>query len=123
MMKTEYAKKNREDRQKAVAYMLYMLAGSYFNRCKCQSGTMEKYLLLHYLEMPRGRQLKDEERILKVIDKVIGSKESLYEELNSEVIIRKIKDCYLLWFRTWVDDIYIAVKPDGRFRIRLQSQS
>ena len=84
---------------------------------------MEKYLLLYYMDMPRGRQLKDEERILRVIEKVIGSKEGLYEDLHSEVTIRKIKDCYLLWFRTWVDDIYIAVKPDGRFRIRLQSQS
>ena len=35
-------------RQQETAYMLYMIIGSYFHRCRCKSKAVEENLFLYY---------------------------------------------------------------------------
>jgi len=49
-------------RQQETAYMLYMIIGSYFHRCRCKSKAVEENLFLYYKELREKKQVEKESK-------------------------------------------------------------
>ena len=57
----------------AIAYVVYMIMGSYFKKTVCKSTLKEKQLKVVYWETKRDTQIKMEERCINYIDtKLVG---------------------------------------------------
>lgn len=104
------------NKQRATAYIVYMMAGSYFN----PQGSSDRFknLYLHYAEMPREKQYDCESR-------VIDSMEMLGEDflqrislLRYEVVLKTCGEELLLEFRTGgFEGITCRIKRNGAFQL------
>lgn len=106
-------------RQQETAYMLYMIIGSYFHRCRCKSRAVEENLFLYYKELQEKRQVEKERQIIKVSEGVLKDNMSDLAEMNAEVVISKADGLYVLRFCTGFEDIVITVDDKGRYEISL----
>lgn len=62
------------DKQNALAYVIYMIVGSYFTKTKCISRYMERKLYLYYKEIGVNTQYIIEENCIKFAEKVLRKK-------------------------------------------------
>lgn len=107
-------------RQQETAYMLYMIIGSYFHRCRCKSKAVEKNLFLYYKELQENRQVEKERQIIKVSEGVLKYKMADLAEMNAEAVISKVNDLYILSFYTGFEMIVVTVDEKGRYEISLE---
>ena len=109
---------SRSDVQKENAYILYMIVGSYFNKCICLNKITECNLYLYYREMPVGKQLAREKQVIDRTEKAIGFMADDLKDLHCQVEIRRDAEEIRLVFRTWFHTILITVESNGRYRFR-----
>lgn len=65
-MKTFSSAEKKYDRQRATAYIVYMMAGSYFHSRKADRSFKNFYL--HYAEMPLEKQYRCEDRVIRSME-------------------------------------------------------
>ena len=118
------------DAQKAAAYIAYMMAGSIFTRCRCESSLQEQRLLLHYRELPSARQYRAEERLLAALGRVPADYRRRLGRLACSVTFQSQKvtvqtkegprtETHLLvQFYTGFEGLTVTVFPRGSFRIK-----
>lgn len=106
-------------RQQETAYMLYMIIGSYFHRCRCRSKALEENLFLYYKELGERRQIDKERQIIRVSEGVLGECLASMAQMNAEVFISKTDEMYVLRFYTGFEDIVATVDDKGRYDISL----
>ena len=104
--------------QEENAYILYMIVGSYFNRCICVNRLTEGNLFLYYKEMPAGKQLYREKQVIDRTEKAIGFMADDLKDLHCQVEIRRDAEEIRLVFRTWFHTILVTVEPKGRYRFK-----
>ena len=112
---------SRSDVQKENAYILYMIVGSYFNKCICINKITECNLYLYYREMPVGKQLAREKQVIDRTEKAIGFMADDLKDLHCQVEILQVADEFRLVFRTWFHRIVVTVASDGRYRFKAVS--
>lgn len=109
---------SRSNAQKENAFILYMIVGSYFNKCICVNRSLESNLFLYYKEMPAGKQLHREKQVIDRTERELGSLAEDLKDMNCEVEILQVADELRLVFRTWFHTIVITVESNGRYRFR-----
>lgn len=68
----------------AIAYVVYMIMGSYFKKTVCMSTIKERQLKVVYCETKRDTQIKMEERCINYIDtKLVGE---VPEEIFNDMV-------------------------------------
>ena len=107
-------------RQQETAYMLYMIIGSYFHRCRCKSKALEENLFLYYKELGESRQIDKERQIIRVSEGVLKDNMTDLAEMNAEAIISKVDNLYILSFYTGFERIVVTVDDKGRYEISLE---
>ena len=72
-------KLNISNKQFAMEYILYMMAGSYFKQAECETEFLERKLDLYYQELKDKEQIAMEEQCINYIEK------ELFEELPTDI--------------------------------------
>lgn len=106
-------------RQQETAYMLYMIIGSYFHRCRCRSKALEENLFLYYKELGESRQIDKERLIIRVSEGVLKDNMTDLAQMNAEVVISRADEMYVLRFYTGFEDIVVTVDDKGLYEISL----
>ena len=86
------------NKQRAMAYIVYMMGGSYFNSSKMDDRF--KNLYLHYAEMPQKRQYECESRVISSIERMGWNFLKKISELRCEITCRACGDELLMEFCT-----------------------
>lgn len=106
----------RYNKQFAVAYIIYMIGGSYFY--KCDYPKQCKRLYLHYAEMPRQKQYEYEEKVIKTLERMDKEFLENLKQLKCEVLFHNEAEKYKVEFRTYgFESLKCIVHRDGRFQI------
>lgn len=117
-MKTFSKSGKKYNRQLAVSYIAYMMAGSYFEKCQCVNPCEEEHLFLHYAEMPQKKQYEYEEKILKAMNRMDSGFRKAIGNLRCSARCGRRGDTYLVAFETGgFESVLCAVKSDGEFEI------
>ena len=106
-------------RQQETAYMLYMIIGCYFHRCRCKSKAVEENLFLYYKELQEKKQVEKERQIIKVSEGVLKDNIVDLAEMNAEAVISKVNDLYILSFYTGFERVVVTVDEKGCYEISL----
>lgn len=117
-MRYSFTKKTSH-RQQETAYMLYMIIGSYFHRCRCKSKAVEENLFLYYKELQEKKQVEKERQIIKVSEGVLKDNIVDLAEMNAEAVISKVNDLYILSFYTGFERVVVTVDEKGCYEISL----
>lgn len=86
------------NKQLAVTYIVFMMAGSYFY--KCNHPSQFKRMYLHYAEMPQQKQYMAEEQVISVIEKFDDAILNRMSELCCEVRCWQEDEKYMVEFDT-----------------------
>lgn len=105
--------------QQENAYILYMIIGSYFNKCICKSKMIEMNLMIYYKEMRFGKQERKEQLVIKAVEQIFGRRKSQLADLNCEAIIARDGSDYKLVFYTGFEEVIAAVDKNGKYQIEL----
>ena len=107
---------NSCDKTLATAYIIYMMGGSAFHKCRFRSGGEEMRLRMHYMFMKSTDQLKEEEKYDRLCSEQIADDVA---DLNGEVIPRRGKDgSYKLLFYTGIVNYLFIIPPRGKVLVR-----
>lgn len=77
-----------------IAYVVYMIMGSYFKKTVCKSTMKEKQLKVVYCETKRDTQIKMEERCINYIDaRLVGVvPEEIFEDMVEAHFVPNTKE-------------------------------
>ena len=107
----------RCDKQMANAYILYMMAGSLFDKARLTNRIIETSFRNQYREMTIAKQEQQEvyteNRIKQFADEYITA----FKQMKSDIYVKKRDGYYLFWFRTGFEEMIAAVDRDGRIRL------
>ncbi len=104
-------------RQQQIAYALYMMGASCFQKSVCNTRRLETTLYLYYQDMPANRQEKLEERVISDIENKLKEYLPLFEEMQCQASIKKYMDEYHIQFETGFEKLCMVVDKNGRYRI------
>ena len=110
-------------RQQQIAYALYMMGASCFQKSVCDTRRLETTLYLYYQDMPASRQEKLEERVIADIEKNLEEYLSLFEEMQCQATIKKYKDEYHIQFETGFENLRMVVDKKGCYRIYIEDST
>lgn len=103
-------------RQNAVAYIIYMMAGSYF-----ASGTSNgrfRNLYLNYVEMPKEKQYESERRVIDSVEKLGEEFLQKISDLRCRVVCRRSGEELLMEFYTGgFGGLSFRIEKNGDFRL------
>ena len=103
----------RKTTQEEMAYIVYMIVGSYFNKAKCKNSKIADRLYLYYAEMRESAQEKKEKKIITQVENVLKAYKKVLSTMTSEVMIHFRQDMYVLDFITGFERIHAEVDPKG----------
>ncbi len=112
----------KSDRQEEMTYILYMFLGSCFKKCECRSSLLEDHLLVCYREMNQKQQILAEERVIRAIDRFLEEEGLDLSVLNCQAVIARSGRDYRIFFRTWLENVLVTVREDGRFTLELVNE-
>ena len=107
-------------RQQQMAYALYMMGASCFQKSVCNTKRLETTLYLYYQDMPANRQEKLEERVILDIENKLKEYLPLFEEMQCQASIKKYKDEYHIQFETGFEKLCMVVDKKGRYQIYIE---
>lgn len=113
-MKTFNSSEKGYNRQRATAYIVYMMAGSYFS----SSGVTRKFpnLYLHYAEMPREKQYQCESRVISSVEALGEGFLQKIAVLRCDVRFRACSGDILIEFLTGgFEGLQCRIAPNGTF--------
>lgn len=104
------------DRQRAAAYAVYMMAGSYFGGRN--TADRFKNMYLHYAEMPREKQYDCESRVIAAMEELNKVFLRRISNLRCEVTCRICGTVLFMEFRTGgFEWLLCEVKKNGTFHM------
>lgn len=112
-----YKMEKRNTRQMEVAYIIYMMVGSMFNKVHCANEMTVDQLHLYYKEMGDFAQERGESRVLDAMAKKLGKYEGQFSQMNSSVSIAHEGDYIAISFYTGFENLIIYVAKNGEFAI------
>lgn len=104
--------------QLAKAYAIYMMLGSYFKSSQCTNPCEAGHLYLHYQELPRQKQFREEEQILRMANGIHPEFRRRISELKCAVRFLQSDGDYYVYFETGFEEVLATVNPDGWCQIR-----
>ena len=107
-------------RQQQMAYTLYMMGASCFQKSVCNTKRLETTLYLYYQDMPANRQEKLEERVILDIENKLREYLPLFEGMQCQSTIKKYKDEYHIQFETGFEKLCMVVDKKGHYRIYIE---
>lgn len=103
-------------RQKAVAYIIYMMAGSYFASGTSNSGFRNLYL--SYAEMPKEKQYASERRVIDSVEKLGAEFLQKISVLRCKAVCRRLGEELLMEFHTGgFGGLSFRIERNGSFRL------
>jgi len=102
------------DRQMANAYILYMMAGSLFERARLTNPIIERNLRNQYRELSQAKQERQESFTENMLNQIVGDYTEAFGRMKSDIYVKKQDGCYCFWFRTGFEEIIAAVDSHGR---------
>lgn len=105
--------------QEEIAYIVYMIVGSYFNRAICNNQVLADRLYLYYKEMGETKQEAKEQMIIAQAEHLFKSYEEALETMNCEVVISFREGCYILDFVTGFVNVRAEVNRKGACEMQL----
>ena len=109
--------------QEQMAFIVYMILSSYFHKAVCRDAVMAERLYLYYKDLSEKSQWYKEEKVIKAAQKVLGSYEKLFAQMNCEVRIRKRKECYRIDLITGFEQVRAEIDEEGGFEIECREMS
>lgn len=106
---------NGYNKQLAAAYVVYMIFGSYFKKCRMTNPLEEEHLKAHYMSMKEKLQYEKEEFLDDLSTEVLGALN--VEHLTCEVHTTRVKELYCVLFFTGSQDFAAGIDRKGRVRI------
>ena len=107
----------RKTIQEAMAYVVYMIVGSYFNRETCRNQFAADRLYLYYKELGANKQEMMEACIIAQAGKVLKIYEDILSVMNCESKIRVENGRYLIDFLTGFEHVHTEVDQRGKSEI------
>lgn len=107
----------RKTIQEAMAYVVYMIVGSYFNRETCRNQFAADRLYLYYKELGANKQEMMEACIIAQAGKVLKRYEDILSVMNCESKIRVENGRYLIDFLTGFEHVHTEVDQRGKSEI------
>lgn len=105
--------------QLAVSYIVYMMAGSYFHKSSCKNAMEEKYLYMHYAEMPQQKQLTTETEVIKCMNQLCEEFLDSIRILNCEIHFKQFENEYRVVFETGgFENVEAVIDTAGHYQIR-----
>lgn len=99
--------------QEEMAYIVYMIVGSYFNKVTCKSEFAEKRLYLYYMDMREQTQEKKEFRVIRQAEEILKNYAPAFGQMNCEVVIAHSDDKYRLDFVTGFEEVHAEIDTNG----------
>lgn len=115
-MKTFNNTEKGYSKQRAMAYIVYMMAGSYFN----SQGSTDRFknLFLHYAEMPREKQYEWESRVINSMEGLNKDFLQKIAALRYEVFFTTCDEELLMEFRTGgFESLLCRIRKNGTFQL------
>ena len=103
----------RKTIQEAVAYVAYMIVGSYFNKEKCRNQLAVDRLYLYYKEQGAKKQELLEAGIIAQADRVLKKYEDDLAVMNCESRICVSDGRYIINFLTGFERVHAEVDQRG----------
>ena len=100
-----------------MAYVVYMIVGSYFNRETCRNQFAADRLYLYYKELGANKQEMMEACIIAQAGKVLKRYEDILSVMNCESKIRVENGRYLIDFLTGFEHVHTEVDQRGKSEI------
>ena len=102
-----------------MAYIVYMIVGSYFNKAVCKNQMMENRLYLYYTEMREATQEAKEQKGITQAEHILKTCEKVLEGMNCEVVITFREGKYVLDFITGFEHVHAEVNRKGDYEMEL----
>lgn len=109
----------RKTVQEEMAYVVYMIVGSYFNKVFCKNQAMADRLYLYYAEMKGSTQEAKEKKVITQAEHTFKDYENILEAMNCEVAVRFRDGRYVLDFVTGFENVHAEVNHKGNCEIQL----
>ena len=103
----------RKTVQEEMAYIVYMIVGSYFNKAVCINHGTASRLYLYYMEMKENSQISKEQKIIMQSENVLKEYKSILCDMNCEVYISFKENKFVLDFITGFERIHAEVDKKG----------
>ena len=106
------------NKQLAMCYIIYMICGSYFHRCTCESPLTEQKTYLHYREMKGAEQERLESMVIREMECFGADFLKKLAGLACEVSVQKTEEGYRIDFATGgFESTSVILKNGGHIRI------
>lgn len=109
----------RKTVQEEMAYIVYMIVGSYFNKAICKNWAMATRLYLYYAEMKEATQEANEQKVIAQAEHTFKGYEKNLEGMNCEVMLAFKEGRYVLDFVTGFEHIHAEVDRKGNCEMQL----
>lgn len=109
----------RKTVQEEMAYIVYMIVDSYFNKTICKNQAMSNRFYLCYTEMKEATQEAKEQRVITQAARAFKAYEKVLEGMNCENVIAFREGRYVLDFTTGFEHVYAEVNRKGNYKIQL----
>lgn len=115
-MKTFNNAEKKYNRQRATAYIVYMMAGSYFHSQKA-TGSFKNFYL-HYAEMPREKQYGCEARVIQSMEALDHNFLRKISSLRFHAVCRIDGEDLLMEFSTGgFESLRCRIRKNGDFQL------
>lgn len=102
------------DKQMANTYILYMMAGSLFDKAKLINSLIEGKLRNQYRELAEVKQIQQEAYTENRLNQYVGEYMTAFQQMKSDIYVKKQYGYYFLWFRTGFEELIASVDENGR---------
>lgn len=105
------------DKQMANAYILYMMAGSLFDKARITNRMIEGNLRNQYRELAEAKQEQQETHTENRLKQFVGDYITAFKQMKSDVYVKKQDGYYFFWFRTGFEEMIAAVDRNGWIKL------
>ena len=102
--------------QDATAYIVYMIIGSYYTKCKAKNMMKEKALYMHYKQLGPKNQIRIERNVERIF---LRMRDIVNTDLAAEVAFSCYGDAYIVYFHTGFQNINVYVDKEGMISIEV----
>ena len=102
------------DKQMANAYILYMMAGSLFDKARLTNSLIEGNLRNQYRELAEAKQEQQETYIENKLKQYVSEYITAFQQMKSDIYVKKQDGYYFFWFRTGFEEMIASVDRNGR---------
>lgn len=105
------------DKQMANAYILYMMAGSLFDKARLTNSLIEGNLRNQYRELTEAKQEQQEAHTENMLKRLVSEYMTAFQQMKSDIYVKKQDGYYLFWFRTGFEELIASVDGNGRIKM------